>query len=176
MPNDFEKLLEEGSQYFERELSCKLHKVDGGRLAVTKFHDNIHDITLHLYFKNIGEIIDISVDMERVPYDICREAVPRFEEIVGLNVISHGALKQIREKIPRNVGCRHIYEMIETTIQAFFAAASEAYSKQLLGEKKGDEAMERQAGIDSTFMRDTCIAFNPELFKPESIKASETAQ
>jgi len=109
---------------FEREIRCKIYSLDNETtLVMTEMHDNYHKIGLAFTTDSSYRILEISASMEKVPFESCRNALPSLERLAGTGVFEGGVLRKINQIIPRNEGCTHLYEMLESAFRSLFAAS-----------------------------------------------------
>ena len=172
---DFEAiqgLAKHHKQMFGRIVKCEMYRLEGGRrLALAQMHDDYHDISLAILLTRDYRIEEIDVKMDRIPYPCC-EAKP-LEMLAGLKgiaVLERGGLKKVKERIPRNLGCTHVYEMLESTFRAIFVG-----SYSILGQKWDDvldlELEEkRQLGLQSPDLADSCFTFNLQSVDPAALE------
>lgn len=105
-----------------------------------------------------GEILRADAKMPKVPYRICREAIPNISKLAGLK-IGRGVTKQISNIMGRETGCTHIVEVIQSTVR--FGAA------MMIGEKTGHEHSDEIKNLDEKskinvykpFLKNSCVAF-----------------
>ena len=139
---------------FEREINCKIYSLYNERtLVMTEMHDNYHKIKLAFITDSSYRILEIAASMEKVPFESCRNALPSVERLAGTGVFEGGVLRKIKHIIPRNEGCTHLYEMLESAFRALFAAS----------QKKSDaEAGKEPRYIAKRFpsLVGTCISFD----------------
>lgn len=169
MTNKFHQLLnlaKHNKQTFGREIKCETYRVEGKILAITNMHDDFHDIRLALFVGENLTIQNLAISMERIPYMICENSTKTYDEVKGLYIFQKGILKEIRNKIKREEGCTHIFEMMESTLRALFAEVSSNMGERYRERLELDEA--RQLGIQNPLLKNTCIAFD-EKGKDEQI-------
>jgi len=164
-------LAKHHKQSFGRIVKCEMYKLEGGRLlAITRLHDDYHDMNLAILLTEGFRIGEIGGKMDRIPYPCCEtRPLEMLSELKGIGVLERGGLKKVKERIPRNMSCTHVYEMIEATFRAIFVG-----SYSLLGEKwDGVLSLEmeehRQLGLQSPSLADTCYAFNLRSVEPGSL-------
>jgi hypothetical protein len=80
----------------------------------------------------------------------------------GIGVLERGGLKKVKERIPRNLGCTHVYEMIESTFRSIFVGSYSIHGQKWEGVLALDLEENRQLGLQSPVLVDTCYAFNRE--------------
>jgi len=71
----------------------------------------IHRMSLRLTIDLDFLIHQVDVAMDDTPYGICREVETNIKKIKGI-IISGGWLREVRERMPRNAGCTHLYELL----------------------------------------------------------------
>lgn len=145
-------------QAFGREVNCETYRVGGKVLAITRMHDDFHDMRLAILVNENFSIEDIAVEMERIPYMLCLDVPPRYDALKGLNIFQKGVLKEARTRIDRNEGCTHIMEMLENTFRSLFVSISSYRGKELT--KKLEREESRQLGVQNPNLRNTCWSFN----------------
>jgi hypothetical protein len=80
--------------------------------------------------------------------------------LAGIGVLERGGLKRVKERIPRNLGCTHIYEMIESTFRAIFVGSYSIHGQKWEGVLSLDLEENRQLALQSPVLADTCHAFH----------------
>ncbi len=138
---------------FEREIKCKIYSLDNEKtLVVTEMQDDFHKIKMAFTTDSGYRILDISASMEKVPFGSCRGALPSLERLAGTGVYEGGVLKKIHQLIPKNEGCTHLYEMLESSFGALFAS---------MQKKSGAAAVEESRDIVKKIpsLAGTCISF-----------------
>ena len=78
----------------------------------------------------------------------------------GIDVLVRGGLKKVKERVPRNIGCTHVYEMIESTFRAIFVGSYSIVDRKWEGVLSLDMEENRQLSLHSPNLTDTCYAFN----------------
>ncbi|MGB5196928.1 MAG: hypothetical protein WBN64_07660 [Candidatus Deferrimicrobium sp.] len=71
-------------------------------------------------------------------------------------------MKKVKERIPWNLGCTHIYEMIESTFRAVFAGSYIIYRQKWEGILELEPEEKRQLHLQSPVLADTCYTYNRE--------------
>ena len=168
---DFEtirELAKHHKQSFGRILKCEMYKLENGRLlTITRLHDDFHDMNLAILLSDDYRIEEIAGKMDRIPQPCCEtKPLEMLSSLKGIAVLERGGLRKVKERIPRNMSCTHIYEMLESTFRSIFVG-----SYSIIGQKwDGVLALEmeenRQLGIQSPVLADTCYAFNLESADP----------
>jgi hypothetical protein len=156
-------------QVFARLVSCEMYMLeDGKKLALSRMHDDYHDMNLAILLDDAFRIVEIGGKMERIPYPCCeKKPMEMLASLKGVGVLERGGLKKVKERIPRNMGCTHVYEMIESTFRAIFVGSYSIYNQKWEGVLDLDLEENRQLGLKSPALTDTCYAFNRESADPE---------
>jgi len=71
----------------------------------------IHRMSLRLTLDLDFLIHKVDVAMDDTPYGICRQVENNIRKLEGIR-IGPGWLKKVRERMPRNAGCTHLYELL----------------------------------------------------------------
>jgi hypothetical protein len=155
-------LAKHHKQVFGRIVKCEMYKLEGERiLALTRMHDDYHDMNLAILLDGSYRIEKIAGKMDRIPYPCCEEKpLAMLSELVGIAVLERGGVRKVKERIPRNAGCSHVYEMIESTFRAIFAGSYSIVDRNWNGVLSLDLEEHRQLGVRSPILADTCHAFN----------------
>ena len=161
-------LAKHHKQVFGRIVNCEMYRLEEGRmLALSRMHDDYHDISLAILLSRSFQVEEIAGKMGRIPYPCCEtKPLEMLSAVKGIGVLERGGLKKVKERIPRNMGCTHVYEMIESTFRAIFVG-----SYSILGQK-WDDVLEldmeerRQLGLQSQTLADTCYTFNVQSVDP----------
>ena len=172
---DFETitaLAKHHKQMFGRIVKCEMYRLEDGRLlAITRLHDDYHDINLGIVLSDAYGIEEISGKMDRIPYPCCEgKPLEMLSALRGISVLERGVMRKVKERIPRNQGCTHLLEMIEASFRAIFVGS---YSILHHGwEEVLDLDLEenRQLGIRSPVLADTCFAFRRESADPATLE------
>ena len=165
-------LAKHHKQAFGRIVKSEMYTLEGGKmLALSRMHDDFHDMNLAILLDDGYRIEEIGGKMDRIPHPCCEsKPLEMLAVLKGIGVLERGGLKKVKERIPRNLGCTHIYEMIESTFRAVFVG-----SYSVLG-RKWDEVLDldmeekRQLGIQSPALADTCYTFNLESADPAALE------
>ena len=165
-------LAKHHKQVFGRLVSCEMYMLeDGKKLALSRMHDDYHDMNLAILLDDSFRIVEIGGMMGRIPYPCCeKKPMEMLGSLKGVGVLERGGLKKVKERIPRNLGCTHVYEMIESTFRAIFVGSYSIYNQKWEGVLDLDLEENRQLGLQSPALTDTCYAFNRES-KDEKILA-----
>ncbi len=171
---DFEgirELAKHHKQRFGRIVKCEMYKLEDGRmLAITQMHDDYHDINLAILLSDSYSIEEIAGRMDRIPYPCCEtKPLEMLSALKGIGVLSRGGFKKVKERIPRNQSCTHIYEMIESTFRAIFVGSYSILNRGWEGVLSLDLEETRQLGLTSPILSNTCFAFNTESADPEAL-------
>ena len=142
-------LAKHHKQVFGRIVKCEMYKLEGEKiLALTRMHDDYHDMNLALLLDGSYRIEKIAGKMDRIPYPCCEEKpLAMLSELVGIAVLERGGLKKVKERIPREAGCSHVYEMIESTFRAIFVGSYSIIDQNWNGVLSLDLEEHRQLGI-----------------------------
>ncbi len=157
-------LAKHHKQVFGRIVKCEMYKLEDGRiLALSRMHDDYHDMNLAILLDPAYRIEEIGGRMDRIPYPCCeRKPVEMLGALKGIGVVERGALKKVKERIPRALGCTHVYEMIESAFRAIFVGSYSIHGQKWEGVLDLDLEENRQLGLQSPALVDTCYAFNRE--------------
>ena len=167
-------LAKHHKQVFGRIVKCEMYKLEGEKiLALTRMHDDYHDMNLALLLDGSYRIEKIAGKMDRIPYPCCEEKpLAMLSELVGIAVLERGGLKKVKERIPREAGCSHVYEMIESTFRAIFVGSYSIIDQNWNGVLSLDLEEHRQLGIRSPILADTCYAFHRESADEEIVRSA----
>ncbi len=165
-------LAKHHKQVFGRIVKCEMYKLDGGRiLALTRMHDDYHDMNLAILLDDGYRIVEIAGKMDRIPYPCCEEKpLEMLSDLAGISVLARGGLKKVKERIPRNTGCTHVYEMLEAAFRAIFVGSYSIVDQHWNGVLSLDLEENRQMGLRSPVLADTCYAFNRASADEEVLK------
>ncbi len=172
---DFEaitSLAKHHKQMFGRIVKCEMYKLGDGRvLAITRLHDDYHDINLGIVLSDAYAIEEIAGKMDRIPYPCCEgKPLEMLSELKGIGVLERGVMRKVKERIPRNQGCTHLLEMIEASFRAIFVGSYSILHHGWEGVLDLDLEENRQLGIQSPVLADTCFAFHRESADPETLE------
>ena len=162
---DFEAitaLAKHHKQVFGRIVKCEMYKLENGKaLALTRMHDDFHDMNLAILLDGTYHIEEIAGKMDRIPYPICeKKPLEILAALKGVGVMERGGLRKIKERIPRNLGCTHVYEMLESTFRAIFVGSYRITDAKWEGILDLEMDEHRQLGVKSPLLGDSCYAFN----------------
>jgi len=157
-------LAKHHKQVFGRIVKCEMYKIEEGRmLALSRMHDDYHDMNLAILLDDGFRIEEIGGKMERIPYPCCeKKPMEMLSALKGIAVLERGGLRKVKERIPRTLGCTHVYEMIESTFRAIFVGSYSIHGQKWEGVLDLDLEENRQLGLQSPALVDTCYAFNRE--------------
>ena len=157
-------LAKHHKQVFGRIVKCEMYKLEDGKvLALSRMHDDYHDMNLAILLDDKFHIEEVGGEMERIPYPCCeKKPLEMLSSLKGIGVLERGGLKKVKERIPRNLGCTHVYEMIESTFRSIFVGSYSIYGQKWEGVLALDLEENRQLGLQSPVLVDTCYAFNRE--------------
>ncbi len=163
---DYRELTELAKHYrqtFGRIVKCETYSMPDGILAITRMHDDFHDINLAMLFDDSYRVKDVAVEMERIPFPQC-ETLPRksLKNIIGLSLNQKGVMRRVKELIPRKEGCTHIYEVLESTFRAVFVGSYSVIGELYEGALDLGLEEERQYWMSTPVLRDTCYSFSTE--------------
>ena len=155
-------LAKHHKQVFGRIVNCEMYKLEDGKmLALSRMHDDFHDMNLAILLDDLFRIEEIGGKMDRIPYPCCeKKPLEMLSSLKGIGVLERGSLKKVKERIPRNLGCTHVYEMIESTFRAIFVGSYSIHGKKWEGVLQLDPEENRQLGLQSPVLADTCYAFH----------------
>ena len=155
-------LAKHHKQVFGRIVKCEMYRLEKGKmLALTRMHDDYHDMNLAILLDDTFHIEEIAGKMDRIPYPCCeKKPLEMLSELKGVGVLGRGGLKKVKERIPRNMGCTHVYEMLESTFRAVFVGSYSIYGDKWDDVLNLDLEENRQLGLKSPLLSDTCYAFN----------------
>ena len=86
-------LAKHHKQVFGRIVKCEMYKLEGEKiLALTRMHDDYHDMNLAILLDGSYRIEKIAGKMDRIPYPCCEEKpLAMLSELVGIAVLERGA-------------------------------------------------------------------------------------
>jgi len=159
---EIKSLTKHHKQVFGRIVECEMYKLEEGRILVlARMHDDYHDMNLAILLSDSYRIEEIAGKMDRIPYPCCEEKpLENLAKLRGIDVLVRGGLKKVKERVPRNIGCTHIYEMIESTFRAIFVGSYSIVDRKWEGLLSLDMEENRQLSLHSPNLTDTCYAFN----------------
>jgi len=171
---EIKSLAKHHKQVFGRIVKCEMYKLEGEKiLTLTRMHDDYHDMNLALLLDGSYRIEKIAGKMDRIPYPCCEEKpLAMLSELVGIAVLERGGFKKVKERIPREAGCSHVYEMIESTFRAIFVGSYSIIDQNWNGVLSLDLEEHRQLGIRSPILADTCYAFHRESADEEIVRSA----
>ncbi|MCL5884106.1 MAG: DUF2889 domain-containing protein [Deltaproteobacteria bacterium] len=164
-------LAKHHKQVFGRIVNCEMYQLEEGKLlALSRMHDDYHDMNLAILLDDAYRIREIAGTMDRIPYPQC-EKVPLdgLAALKGIGVLERGGLRAVKERIPRNMGCTHLYEMIESTFRAIFVGSYRIIGQKWEGVLSLDMEENRQLGLRSSILADTCYTFNTASVDAEAL-------
>ncbi len=155
-------LAKHHKQVFGRIVKCEMYKLETGKvLALTRMHDDFHDMNLAILLDGAYRIEEIAGKMDRIPYPICeKKPLEMLSALKGIGVMERGGLKKVKERIPRNLGCTHVYEMLASTFRAIFVGSYRITDSKWEGILDLNMDEHRQLGVKSPLLGDSCYAFN----------------
>jgi hypothetical protein len=167
-------LAKHHKQVFGRIVKCEMYKLEDGKmLALSRMHDDYHDMNLAILLDDKFHIEEVGGKMERIPYPCCeKKPLEMLSSLKGIGVLERGGLKKVKERIPRNLGCTHVYEMIESTFRSIFVGSYSIHGQKWEGVLALDLEENRQLGLQSPVLVDTCYAFNRESVDDEVLASA----
>lgn len=175
---DFESIKElakHHKQMFGRIVKCEMYRLEDGRaLAITRLHDDYHDMNLGILLSDSYRIEEIAGKMDRIPYPCCEtKPLEMLSKLKGIGVLERGGMRQVKDRIPRNMACTHIYEMVESSFRAIFVGSYSILHQGWEDVLDLDFEEHRQLGIRSQVLAETCYAFNRESVDPEALDRAQ---
>lgn len=169
--DSIKSLAKHHKQAFGRIVECEMYKLEDGQvLALSRMHDDFHDMNLAILLDDAYRILDIAGRMDRIPYPQCEKVpIESLAALKGIGVLERGGLKAVKQRIPRNMGCTHLYEMIESTFRAIFVGSYSIIDQRWGGVLSLDMEENRQLGLQSPILADTCYAFNTASVDPGAL-------
>jgi len=157
-------LAKHHKQVFGRIVNCEMYRLEDGKvLALSRMHDDYHDMNLAILLDDKFYIEEVGGKMERIPYPCCeKKPLEMLSALKGIGVLERGGLKKVKERVPRNIGCTHVYEMIESTFRSVFVGSYSIYGQKWEGVLSLELEENRQLGLQSPVLAETCYAFNRE--------------
>ncbi len=161
-------LAKHQKQTFGRIVKCETYSLSDGVLAISQMHDDFHDISLAVLFDRSYRVVDLAVNMDRIPFPQCEVLPPiSVKKIVGLALYEKGVMKKVKERISRREGCTHIFEIIESTLRAVFVGSYNVIGAKFEGALDLDLEEERQYSMSTPILKDTCYSFSTETVNDE---------
>jgi len=175
---DFETitaLAKHHKQIFGRIVKCEMYRLEDGRvLAITRLHDDYHDINLGILLSDAYAIEEIAGKMDRIPYPCCEgRPLEMLSALKGIAVLERGVMRKVKERIPRNQGCTHLQEMIEASFRAIFVGSYSILHRGWEGVLDLELEENRQLGIRSPVLADSCYAFHRESADAEILERAQ---
>jgi hypothetical protein len=155
-------LAKHHKQVFGRNVTCEMYRLGEGKiLALTRMHDDYHDMNLAILLDDAYRIEAIAGKMDRIPYPCCeKKPLEMLGNLTGIAVLERGGLKTVKARVPRTLGCTHVYEMLESTFRAIFVGSYSIIDHDWEGVLSLDLEENRQIALQSPVLADTCYAFN----------------
>ena len=155
-------LAKHHKQVFGRIVKCEMYKLEGRKLlTLTRMHDDYHDMNLAMLLDEGYRIEEIAGTMDRIPYPRCEtRPLEVLSALKGIGILERGGLAEVKKRIPRNQGCTHMYEMIEATFRSVFVGMYSIHGQKWEGILSLDMEENRQLGLQSPVLADTCYAFD----------------
>ncbi len=168
-------LAKHHKQTFGRIVKNEMYKLKDGRvLAVTRLHDDYHDMDLAILLSDAFRIEEIAGRMDRIPYPCCEtKPLEVLSKLKGISVLERGGMRQVRERIPRNTGCTHVYEMVESAFRAIFVGSYSLLHQDWEEVLDLSHEEHRQLGIQSPIFSESCYAFHRETADPEAFERAQ---
>ncbi len=167
--NPMEKLLElagESREVISRNMTCKVHSVHEGALAISRMADEFHEMTLAILVdRHSFEITRAHAQIKRAPYRICATTESTIEKLVGLSIYHRAVRREARRRTGRKEGCTHLFELVEFTLASLFSGAplaglENSDTPHKIAEMDPEE--HRRLHIENPWLRNTCRAFVPD--------------
>ena len=94
-------LAKHHKQAFGRIVKCEMYKLDGGKmLAISRMHDDFHDMNLAILLDDAYRIEEIGGKMDRIPYPVCeKKPLEMLAALKGVGGMERGGLKKIKERL-----------------------------------------------------------------------------
>ena len=169
------KLAKHHRQTFGRIVKNEIYKLEGGRvLSISRLHDDHHDMDIAILLSDSFRIEEIAGRMDRTPYPCCEtKPLEVLSRLKGIVVTERGAMRQARERIPRELGCTHAYEIIESAFRAVFVSSHSILYGDL--EKLIDLCPDehRQLGLNDPVLAGSCYAFDLEAVDSEVLARAQ---
>lgn len=169
MTEKIKKLLEEARReksVFERSMICSIVRVEDGIFSISRLTDYFHDLTLALLIDPVKYIIiDALAEMNKVPYEICRETAAGVDNLKGIFIFHPAAAREVRRAIKRKEGCTHLFELIEFTLATLFTGGPRAglNGPQIVKiDKELKPEDQRRLQMTNPRLANTCRAFVTE--------------
>src|SRR5689334_9580656 len=106
-------------QAFGRQIHCEVYRTERGPLAITRLHDDVHDMQMAVLIDPETRTIHSARGrMERFPFGTCPFALESLHRLDGMPIHERGTLKEVHRRIPREEGCTHLAEMLEATLRS----------------------------------------------------------
>ena len=88
------ELAKHHKQVFGRIVKCEMYKLEDGKiLALTRMHDDYHDMNLAILLNDSYAIEEIAGKMDRIPYPCCEEKpLSLLATLKGISVLTRGGL------------------------------------------------------------------------------------
>jgi hypothetical protein len=155
-------------QSFGRIVRCEIYELEEGRiLSITRLHDDFHDMNLAMLLSGGFVIEEVAGKMDRIPYPCCEtKPIEMLAELKGICIAERGGLKKIKERIPRKMGCTHLYEMLELTFRSVFAGVFRVFGKEMEGILHFDMEEARQHAMTFPELGDTCYGLSRDSADP----------
>jgi len=124
-------------------------------------------MNLAILLSDSYRIEEIAGKMDRIPQPCCEtKPLEMLSSLKGIAVLERGGIRKVKERIPRNMSCTHIYEMLESTFRSIFVGSYSILGQKWDGVLTLEMEENRQLGIQSPVLADTCYAFNLESADP----------
>ena len=104
------------------------HMMDG----IRKAGEPVHDLSIRITLDNTLTVTDAIASMDYTAHELCSQAAPNFENIVGLK-IGPGWNKLVKSAMSPGLGCTHIIEML---------AQMASGARQAMWSRKRDEPLD----------------------------------
>lgn len=133
-------------ELFSREMKISVGE-EGELIQVKSYlNDTHHEIKITFHVQPVSmEIKDISVEMLRVPYEVCHKAIINVEKLRGLK-IKQGINRQVIELIGGSQGCVHVVDLLRESFTGAVQGDMRLRVEGLEGEKITKKLAETLAG------------------------------
>lgn len=103
--------------FFKRDKSVSISQLDKSTIEISaSLKDQFHEIYTTLIINcDTMEISSATAQMITVPWDLCREVIPKMEELSGLR-IQKGLKHKVEEIVGGPHGCVHFVELVMESV------------------------------------------------------------
>ncbi|NPV27565.1 MAG: DUF2889 domain-containing protein [Firmicutes bacterium] len=135
----------------QKSLSVTTQQEDQIRIEA-RLIDQVHEIGVILVVRvSTEEILEAEAIMQRFPWSICPEVVPKMGGLVGLKIQS-GIRQQVKDIIGRSQGCTHLVDLVMEAVQGAFQAIVRVKQQHLTFEEQQKQVKK--------ILKGTCYAFS----------------